>query len=84
MIECSIILKFSAEIALMQWQDLFIGVGLVLILEGMLPFLSPEKWRKIAQMMLVQSDKHLRILGLIFMVIGLFVITMLHFSYYSN
>ena len=45
------------------------GIALVLILEGILPFLSPVKWREMIQSFAKMSDKNIRVLGL-----GLFLL----------
>lgn len=47
-----------------MWQDLLAAFALVLVLEGILPFLSPRQFR---QTMLTASrltDRNLRLLGL--------------------
>lgn len=49
----------------------WIAIGLVFVLEGLLPFLVPNFWRKLMQQMLMQHDKTLRMFGLISMLIGL-------------
>jgi uncharacterized protein YjeT (DUF2065 family) len=48
----------------------FIGVALVLIFEGMLPFLSPRIWRRVMQQMMMQSDRALHVFGLVSMLLG--------------
>lgn len=47
------------------------AVGLVLVIEGILPFLSPKIWRFLVQQVFIQSDRSVRIIGLISMLIGL-------------
>lgn len=53
-----------------MWEDLFVAIALVLVLEGMMPFLSPQKWRYYIQQVAQQPDKHLRIMGFVSMVVG--------------
>ena len=57
-----------------MWQDLARAMGLVLVLEGLLPFLSPVRWR--AAMLRVASldDRMLRSFGLASMICGLVVL----------
>lgn len=43
---------------------------LVLILEGIVPFLNPSRWRKLVAQLAAISDKQLRIMGLASMLIG--------------
>lgn len=52
-------------------QYCLISLGLVFVIEGMLPFLSPRMWRRIMQQMMIQNDRTLRTLGLLSMLIGL-------------
>ncbi len=43
---------------------------LVLVIEGILPFLCPRLWRQAMAQAVVSPDRQLRILGLISMVVG--------------
>lgn len=47
------------------------AIGLVLVLEGLLPFLTPQLWRRVMQQMFMQSDRALRAFGLASMLLGL-------------
>jgi uncharacterized protein YjeT (DUF2065 family) len=47
------------------------AVGLVLILEGFMPFLLPKVWRRFMLHIITQSDNALRRFGLVSMVVGL-------------
>lgn len=47
------------------------ALALVLIIEGVLPFLSPKGWRGVFEKVLQLSDGQIRFYGLISMVIGL-------------
>ena len=57
-----------------MWQELLVAVALMLVIEGILPFLSPTKMRGILLQMLEMDDKSLRISGLVSMLIGLVMI----------
>ncbi|WP_053979602.1 DUF2065 domain-containing protein [Marinagarivorans algicola] len=46
------------------------AVCLVLILEGIVPFLHPGRWRRLVAQLAAISDKQLRIIGLASMLIG--------------
>jgi uncharacterized protein YjeT (DUF2065 family) len=46
----------------------------VLIIEGMLPFISPRKYREMVAEISRLSDNHIRNIGLSVMVIGLIVL----------
>jgi len=53
-----------------DWQDLLGALALVLVIEGMLPFLRPETWRKTMGRIATQSDQTVRFIGLISMLAG--------------
>ena len=57
-----------------MWQELLVAVALMLVIEGVLPFLSPTKMRGILLRMLEMDDKSLRISGLISMLIGVIML----------
>lgn len=46
----------------------------MLIIEGMLPFISPQKYRQMVAEITRLSDNHIRNIGLVVMVIGLGVL----------
>jgi uncharacterized protein YjeT (DUF2065 family) len=52
----------------------FMALGLLCVFEGLLPFLAPRVWRHMIQNMMMQSDKTLRIFGLIGMLVGLAIL----------
>ena len=52
-------------------QHLLVAFCLMLILEGILPFLYPQRWRKLVVQIAQVSDRHMRLLGLASMLIGL-------------
>lgn len=50
------------------------AVGLMLVLEGILPFMAPQAWRQTFRRLIDFSDGQLRFMGLISMLIGLIMI----------
>jgi uncharacterized protein YjeT (DUF2065 family) len=53
-------------------SDLLLSaLALMLVVEGLLPFLSPGAWRQVFQRALQLSDGQIRFLGLTSMVVGL-------------
>ena len=63
-----------------MWQYLIIGLGLVFVLEGIMPFVSPDRYRRFLLRMAEQNPKSLRTMGLVMMVVGLgIVVAMQHF-----
>ncbi len=57
-----------------MWDDLVRAVALVLVIEGMLPFLSPDGWRQAMIQAGRLSDMALRSVGFISMLIGVLVL----------
>jgi uncharacterized protein YjeT (DUF2065 family) len=55
--------------------DLLLGaVALMLVLEGLLPFVSPASWRSVFERATQLSDGQIRFLGLSCMVLGLLLL----------
>jgi uncharacterized protein len=55
--------------------DLLLGaIALVLVFEGLLPFLSPTAWRSVFEKATKLSDGQIRFIGLTSMVIGLLLL----------
>ena len=53
-------------------SDLLLGaIALMLVLEGLLPFLSPRSWRSMFERATQLSDGQIRFIGLSSMLIGL-------------
>ena len=57
-----------------MWAELLAAFGLMLVLEGILPFLSPGSFRQILQRMISLEDRVLRLTGLASMGLGLVVL----------
>jgi len=56
------------------WQDLVRAFALVLVLEGLWPFLSPGRWRTAILRVSSLDDRMLRSFGLASMICGLIVL----------
>ena len=56
------------------WQILGVGLGLALVIEGLMPFLSPERWRQVVQQIQQLHNGQIRFFGLASMLIGLLLI----------
>ena len=54
----------------MAWTEILTALALVLIIEGMVPFIGPGKYRQIVAQMAQLSDNHLRTVGLVIMIAG--------------
>ena len=61
-----------------MWQELGIAFCLMLVLEGILPFLYPRHWRGALAQMTQLSDRQLRLMGLASMLLGTALLYLLH------
>ncbi|TDR14689.1 DUF2065 domain-containing protein [Marinomonas communis] len=52
-------------------HSLLVGLSLLLIAEGVLPFLKPNQWREMMVKAISSSDRSLRLLGAVSMFLGL-------------
>lgn len=57
-----------------MWSDLLAAVGLMLVLEGILPFLSPDRVKRTLVDLARLDNRILRVAGLVSMLIGLAVL----------
>jgi len=53
-----------------MWNDLWAALALMLVLEGILPFLSPDSLRRLLAAMAAVDNRSLRLSGLISMLAG--------------
>jgi uncharacterized protein YjeT (DUF2065 family) len=54
-----------------MWDTLLAALALILVLEGVLPFLSPGAWRRVFERATQLSDGQIRFIGLSSMLAGL-------------
>lgn len=55
--------------------DVLLGaVALMLVMEGLLPFLSPRSWREVFERATRMSDGQIRFIGLVSMGVGLLLL----------
>lgn len=57
-------------------ESLLLAIGLVLLIEGLLPFLAPDQWRSAMMRIAELRDGQLRFLGLASILIGLLLISL--------
>ncbi|MDX1604555.1 MAG: DUF2065 domain-containing protein [Candidatus Competibacterales bacterium] len=57
-----------------MWQDLLAAIGLMLVLEGILPFLSPMRLKRSLIDLARLDNRTLRVIGLVSMLTGLAVL----------
>ncbi|TDI80861.1 MAG: DUF2065 domain-containing protein [Betaproteobacteria bacterium] len=54
-----------------MWDTLLMAFALMLVLEGILPFLLPGIWRETFKKLIEISDNQIRFIGLTSMLLGL-------------
>lgn len=60
------------------WQVLPVAIALVFIIEGMLPFISPNRWRNLLAVADQMDDRVIRNVGLGSMLFGVFLLYLVH------
>ena len=55
-------------------SSLFLAFALMLVLEGLLPFVAPKMWRETFARLVRMSDGQIRFIGLSSMLVGLIVL----------
>jgi uncharacterized protein len=55
-------------------QNLLIAFALMLVLEGLLPFLAPGAWRETFRRLIQMSDGQIRFIGLTSMLAGILLL----------
>ena len=53
-----------------MWHDLLVAFALVLVLEGIVPFLNPQAMRRVMLALAQMNDTTLRFAGLTAMIVG--------------
>ncbi len=57
-----------------MWHDLLVAFALVLVIEGIWPFLNPNGMRRAMLMIAGQDERSLRIMGLVTMLAGVLLL----------
>lgn len=60
------------------WQVLPVAVALVLIIEGLLPFVAPKRWRAMLALAQHMDDSTVRNIGLGSMMLGVGLLYVVH------
>jgi uncharacterized protein YjeT (DUF2065 family) len=56
------------------WPSVLAAIALVLIFEGLLPLISPVKWREMFTQLLQLQDGQIRFFGLTTVLLGVFLL----------
>jgi uncharacterized protein len=62
----------------MMWEDFGVAIALVLVIEGIMPFLNPSGWRKTLRSVSDMDDSTLRVIGLSSMIFGVILLYLIH------
>lgn len=58
-------------------DSIWLALAIVLVIEGLLPFLSPTSWRKAFEQALKMNDGQIRFFGMCSVVLGLLAMVFL-------
>lgn len=61
-----------------MWHDLGVAFSLVLVLEGIMPFLQPARLRKLVSYLAEIDDKTMRLIGLGSMIAGIILLYLIN------
>ncbi len=53
-----------------MFEQVVTAIALVLVIEGLLPFISPAAWRELMRQLTALPDKPIRMAGLMSMLLG--------------
>ena len=63
---------------IIQWLDIVRAVSLVMVIEGILPFLSPPRAREVFSRIATLDDRGLRTIGFLSMLGGLLALQLVY------
>lgn len=62
-----------------MWQDLFAALALMLVFEGILPFLNPARFRNMLKLLDQMDDNTVRRIGFVSMMAGVLLLVMVRY-----
>lgn len=57
-----------------MWDEVLTAVALLLVFEGMMPFINPSRWRNVIRLVSEQPDRQVRLMGLFSMLMGAIIL----------
>ena len=57
-----------------MWQNLLVAIALMLVLEGVFPFLNPDGFKNSLRLISQMDDPSIRVGGLVCMVLGVLLL----------
>lgn len=64
-----------------MWLDILRAIALVLVIEGLMPFLAPHRFRATLLRLQILDERTLRTLGFLCVLIGLVGLELLHWFF---
>lgn len=61
-----------------MWHELAVAFCLMLVIEGIIPFISPGRWRKMLMMLDQVDDNTMRMIGLGSMLTGMVLLLLIN------
>ncbi|MEQ8406661.1 MAG: DUF2065 domain-containing protein [Gammaproteobacteria bacterium] len=61
-----------------MWHELAIAFCLMLVIEGILPFLAPDRWRNMLRLVDQIDDRTMRLIGLASMLTGMVLLLIIN------
>ncbi len=61
-----------------MWADLLRALALVMVLEGLMPFLMPDRWREMMARLCTVDSRSLRLFGGAIVAIGVVMLQFVH------
>ena len=61
-----------------MWREFGIAISLMLVIEGIIPFLYPGRWRTLVASLAEIDDKALRLMGLGSMIAGIILLNLIN------
>lgn len=61
-----------------MWHDLAVAFCLMLVIEGILPFIDPKRWRRMLMMLDQIDDTTMRLIGLGSMLTGMILLLLIN------
>lgn len=58
----------------LDWTELLKALGLVMVIEGLLPFAVPTQWRRMLMSMSQLSSRNVRVIGLLSLLGGVLLL----------
>ena len=57
-----------------MWRELGTALAVVLVIEGVIPFLAPARWRNLTAAIATINDQNIRMLGFASMIAGVLLL----------